>query len=139
MNMLNDEISRAKTELNDPIVIIAGDFNKKPFQDAIVDFPDISVLDSDPTRGDEKLDLVMTNVVSTADIKPPLESDDGQLSNWTMLRQFIIANSHKNSPIHWKKLQARALKIIYGFQPSYKELLALSRFESLWENSYPKW
>ena len=82
MDMLNDEISKAKTELNDPIIILGGDFNKKPYGDAVNDFPDIKLLNTGPTRKNETLDLVFTNIhESDASIEPPLETQDGSLKS----------------------------------------------------------
>ena len=82
MNTLNDEISRAKIELHDPLILVGGDFNKKPYVDTFDDFSDIQLLPTGPTRGTETLDLVFTNIPqSQAHIKPPLESDDGSLKS----------------------------------------------------------
>ena len=106
MSTLNDEISRAKTDLNDPVIIIGGDYNKKPFHDSVVDFPDVHLLPSGPTRGNETLDLVFTNVTSTTQIKPPLESDDGSLKSdhSTVLVESSIGNEHR---FEWKFIKSR--------------------------------
>ena len=97
MNAINDEISKTKLELHDPLIIIGGDFNKKPYHDAINDFPDIELLLTGPTRQDEVLDLVFTNIPeSTAHTRPPLESDCGvhRRAHLTVYVEAEAGNDH---------------------------------------------
>ena len=59
---ISDAILKAKTELRDPMVIVGGDFNRRDPTEAVEAFPDIKVLDTGPTRGNAKLDLIATNL-----------------------------------------------------------------------------
>ena len=105
--IINDEISRAKTDFHDPIIVMGGDFNKKPFLPAIVDFPDVSVIQTGPTRGDETLDFAMTNIENcTASLRQPLESDDGQKrsNHKTILVDAPVGNEHR---FKWKRVRTR--------------------------------
>ena len=62
LTFVSDAVGRIKDELSDPIFIIGGDFNKFDLTDFMCDFPDIKVLDSPPTRQEERLDLILSNV-----------------------------------------------------------------------------
>lgn len=107
MNLLNDEISKAKTELCDPVIIIGGDYNKKPYNDSIDDFPDISLLQTGPTRGDEVLDMVMTNIPSSATTRDPLESNDGTLTSDHAV-VYVEAKVGTKHRFKWKTVRTRA-------------------------------
>ena len=107
MQLLSNEISKIKTEMNDPIVIVAGDYNKKPFDESIVDFPNIAVLETGHTRGSETLDYIMTNIQDcTATVKPPLESFTGRLKSDhnSIYVKATVGNEHR---FEWKTIQMR--------------------------------
>ena len=100
METLSNEISRAKTEMNDPMIIIGGDFILKPHREAFQDFPDLVTLQTGPTRGDHVLDLAKTNIAdSTACLRPPLESDDGTLAI------YVTANAGNEHRFKWKRIK----------------------------------
>ena len=81
MECLADGIEKAKLDLNDPYVVVAGDLNRRAL-DGIADFPDITVIDTAATRGDAVLDIVASNLVNTsARIMEPLEDEHGRRSD----------------------------------------------------------
>ena len=107
MESLSNEISKAKTELNDPIIILGGDFNKKPFQKSFEDFPDMKIIHTGPTRKDETLDYVISNIPdATAYTRDPLESEDGQLKSD---HRTIVATASVNAEdrFKWIKIKYR--------------------------------
>ena len=80
-DFLADTIEGIKEEMNDPVIIITGDFNRKNITRAIQDFPDIQLLPTPPTRGTATLDLTYSNLgtkLHHSDVLPPLEANDGQ-------------------------------------------------------------
>ena len=59
LNAVEQIIMRAKTEMDDPAVIIAGDFNKHELEGIESKFEDLERLNHGPTRGLSTLDLCM--------------------------------------------------------------------------------
>lgn len=57
---LNESLSRISSAHPRSVVIIGGDFNRISLFDLEIEFC-LSILDTPPTRGDAKLDLVLTN------------------------------------------------------------------------------
>ena len=77
---MEDAIAKAKDRLNDPIVIVAGDANKKLGPDAFLDFPDLELVQTGPTRNTASLLTCHTNCGTTMKevyVSAPLQSDDG--------------------------------------------------------------
>ena len=62
MEHINNVIGQLKRDMNDPIFIIGGDFNKFETEDAVADYPDLQEIITPPTRGDNRLDLIFTNI-----------------------------------------------------------------------------
>ena len=60
--LLEERITRAKEELGNPYIIIAGDLNKKNIACAIRPFPDIELIPTGATRGSACLDLCYSNI-----------------------------------------------------------------------------
>ena len=85
MESLADAIEKVKLELNDPYIIVGGDFNKKDVT-ALDDFPDIKIRPSDPTRKDAVLDRIATNIEeANTTIRDPLESEEGRKSDHSVV------------------------------------------------------
>ena len=70
-------LRKQKRKYEDPIVIVAGDFNQWAIQGHLEDFVDMKEIVVGPTRGDRAIDCFFSNldhrVVGTV---PPLETDD---------------------------------------------------------------
>ena len=77
MDYIAAAVSEAKRRLDDPLVVVAGDFNQWKVDGALVDFPDIHEHVSGSTRGDRCIDRSFSNLpgVSVAGTLPPLETD----------------------------------------------------------------
>lgn len=96
-NMLSDDVNKAnelickevgrlKLKENDPMFIIAGDFNQKNYGNINAEFPDIHVLDTPPTRGNNFLDICLMNTnVNYINKLPPLASCNGSDSDHAIL------------------------------------------------------
>ena len=69
-----------KSKYVDPVIIMAGDWNRADTNIALEDFPSIVQIMSAPTRGDELLDITFTNVpsaVTLVEVCMPLVPDAG--------------------------------------------------------------
>ena len=53
---------KRQAKYNDPIIIVAGDWNKADVDIAFDDFATIEAVPTPPRRGDETLDTVFCNV-----------------------------------------------------------------------------
>ena len=62
LDLINRPVSQAKNEFDDPLVIAGGDFNNRPLVDALAEFDDMKIKQTPPTRKDEVLDLVASNL-----------------------------------------------------------------------------
>lgn len=64
-----------KRKYRNPLVVIAGDFNQWPVQEAVQEYPDLSEIHVGPTRGDRAIDRLFTNmsrnVVTSGSVPPP--------------------------------------------------------------------
>ena len=68
-------ILKIKGDAKDPYIVLAGDMNMTDFSPILVDYPDLSVVESGPTRGENCLDIIITNFADCHrgnEIRPPL-------------------------------------------------------------------
>ena len=116
LEFVNEAVGRAKEDLNDPIIIIGGDFNNFCIGEAIDDYPDLRILESPPTRLTERLDLLVTNIESENDSRttvtkqPPLETSDGRKSDHDALwmeSTFPSTDRFKKST-YWSRPKTKA-------------------------------
>ena len=59
---MSESIEQARLELNEPYIITEGDFNKHCLAPLLNNAPDIVVMDCPPTRGGQRLDLILCNM-----------------------------------------------------------------------------
>ena len=81
-------ISKIKTEHANSYICIAGDFNRTPTNELEDLFHDIKLADSPPTRGDAKLDQILTKFdgnIANHSVNTFLQSDGGCKSDHTTL------------------------------------------------------
>ena len=79
---INNAILQAKHDMNDPLIIVGGDFNKRDLELAVGDFPDVKIVPTRPTRGNEVLDIVATNFEELVpEVRDPLTTEDGRPSD----------------------------------------------------------
>ena len=74
LERVSNVIRQVKDMFPDPFIVLGGDFNKARIEEAIDEFPDITVVNAPATRGSAKLDLVATNFeedIDTTTLCPP--------------------------------------------------------------------
>ena len=67
-----------KNKFADPYIIVAGDFNQWDIATGLADFPDLWETIAGPTRGDRRIDRILSNLPEPnmlANIIPPLETE----------------------------------------------------------------
>ena len=77
-----------KTKYDNPIIFVGGDTNNRKLQTLLEDFTDIVTVNAPPTRGDAKLDELVTNAISYIErttLVAPLETPEGVPSDHSML------------------------------------------------------
>ena len=72
-------VSEAKRRFDDPLIVVAGDYNQWDVAGALSDFQDLKEAPVGNTRGDRSIDRIFTNVDhEEAGTLPPLETDPGE-------------------------------------------------------------
>ena len=61
LEYVSDCIVLLRSRYENPYMFVGGDLNKRNFRQALQDFPDLKVIQTPPTRGDNVLDLIATN------------------------------------------------------------------------------
>ena len=82
--LVGTEIAAVKTAFVDPIILICGDINGKNIEPAFDVDGDIQAIRTGPTRGENTLDVVFSNIgeyVKNAGVLPPLETESGTVSD----------------------------------------------------------
>ena len=79
--LINHEILQLKAK-GDPLLFVGGDLNRKSILPAVEDFPDLSQINHQPTRGTACLDVIFSNSACLTDeLLPPLENLAGTSSD----------------------------------------------------------
>ena len=96
---VSDVILKIKTDVKNPYTILAGDVNKKRIDEAIGDYPDMTVITTGATRGNAVLDEVATSFSQElvgVEAHDPVKTPDGCRSDHvTTTYKFHLAHSHK--------------------------------------------
>ena len=71
-SLLSEQILAVKAALDDPILMIGGDLNRRDLTPAFDDFDDIRRVNFDATRGDACLDVLYSNAIFTDNAVWPL-------------------------------------------------------------------
>lgn len=77
-------MAAVKSTIPDPVIYVAGDFNKRDLGPDLELAANLTLMQSGPTRGDSTLDLICTNMQeATAEVcvLPPLDAAGGVLSD----------------------------------------------------------
>ena len=72
-------INKIKLQHENPYIILGGDFNNYDITPILEDFADLKLHLTAPTRGNNTLDLAITNIedkISNAQVYPPLRNED---------------------------------------------------------------
>ena len=77
MEFIGGVVADAKRRLDDPMILVAGDYNQWRMEEALVDFPDLREHGTGNTRGDRRIDRSFSNLttVRVTGTLPPLESN----------------------------------------------------------------
>ena len=78
LDHIGEVISEAKRKYNEPMIILAGDFNQWEIGRVVEDFVDMVEIDAGPTRGSRSIDRIFLNfgqAVTDKGTCPPLETD----------------------------------------------------------------
>ena len=108
MQQINEVISNLKTEFRDPVIICGGDFNRRPIDEAIGDFPDMGIDNASPTRGNALLDIVATNLgeqITNIENRDPLSAPDGRKSDHDSV--LLEAEIDVSDRFEWKIFYTR--------------------------------
>ena len=84
MEYISDVLDEAKRVFADCTIILAGDFNHWPAEEAIEDHLEVREVLHGNTRGNRQIDRSFTNfprAISDSGTLPPLETEDGRLSD----------------------------------------------------------
>ena len=99
MSCLSYIILRIKTDVTNPYIVIAGDFNRRKLAEAIGDYPDITTVTTGATRGAAILDEVATSFndelvgMATHD---PLTTQDGRQSDHAVISfEYELKHNHQ--------------------------------------------
>ena len=93
LDFLAGAVSEVKRRLDDPMVIVAGDFNQWDVARALKDFPDLREAPVGNTRGDRSIDRIFLNVGhDSAGTVPPLETDVDPETGNTRKSDHLIAH-----------------------------------------------
>ena len=93
-----DTVEQAKREHGELYIIVGGDTNNRPLANALADFPNMTVVNTGPTRGQAKLDEIATNFggVVEANVFAPLEDENGMSSDHkSIICRALIPRVHE--------------------------------------------
>ena len=109
VDVLSRCIGQAKQDLNDPLILVAGDFNRFDVVPAVADYPDVQFLITPPTRGVATIDLAASNFndsVTSINVRPPLETEcRTKQSDHNVIQVTVeIGNSDRfTKETYWKR------------------------------------
>ena len=84
LEYISDVVGELKRKIENPTLIISGDFNQWPVDDLMGDHPDLTEVQYGPTRGSRSIDRTLTNFgrsIKESRTLPPLETEDGRVSD----------------------------------------------------------
>ena len=133
MQLISQAVLRIKTEAKNPYIVIGGDLNHADMDDAIGDYPDISISDSGPTRRGAYLDKMASNLgeeILEVRNNPPLHTEDGQQSD----HRFVTYNCRLRHCHNFTWITYSYRKINDDGVKKYDDLISGIK----WEESIPK-
>ena len=107
---LTAEITAAKAAIKDPVIVIAGDLNHRDISGAVNLAENLTLLPSGPTRGNNTIDMVYTNVpehVHECKTLPPQEASNGTRSDH---RCVYVAAEFETERNFWWEVKMRRLR-----------------------------
>ena len=104
LDFLEESIIHIKGKFKDPYIIISGDFNRRDVDGSLANFPDLHLIDTPPTRGDQKLDKIFVNFKSQifeSGVLKPLENEHGVRSDHAVI--YVSARLKRVESFKWIK------------------------------------
>ena len=104
IDYINGSVVEIKRRYKDPIIVLSGDFNQWPVQNAVEDFTDFVEVTAGPTRGTRTIDRTMTNLtcVTKTGLLNPLQTDgQGPLKESDHLIFYMTASIRKKERYKW--------------------------------------
>ena len=108
MNMcISNCINDYKSEDEGLVTIICGDMNKKDVNQIMLDHPEIMVVDTPNTRGNEALDLCLTNLPRDCFVRQyePLAAPEGRVSDHNCI--VVVSKTEKKQVFKKKVIKFR--------------------------------
>ena len=90
-------ILKIKSEVKEPYIVLGGDMNRADMTHILVDFPDLAVSPTPPTRGDAVLDVAITSFreeIKSAVVRPPLTNDQSGSESDHMFLHYEVHLEH---------------------------------------------
>ena len=119
MEMVAGAVVEAGRRYDDPMIVVAGDFNQWKIQDYLDDFPELQEHGVGPTRGQHSIDRIFSNLqVEVSGTVPPLETD-------VIPGEEVKKSNHKIAFIQSSLTKVRAferLKYSYRYYNKFSEL-----------------
>ena len=104
-------IGKFKTELDNPRIVLGGDFNGFSTGTIRDDYPDLEIHLTPPTRGNRTIDLALTNIESSitrSQVLPPLRNDESETESDHRFVVFNAAWKHSHR-FTWIRTRGRQL------------------------------
>ena len=125
---LADCILKLKSELNDPIIIVGGDLNKKSIDEAFKESPDVKMHTPIPTRGNAALDIVFSNLKSHEELSlPPLTNNDDVGSDHNVL----LVHSEEAHLHQFEKIKTRHRKFTSKGREQFRSLMVMETWDMM--------
>ena len=107
LNHINDLVLEIKRTAENPLIVLAGDFNQWDVQEALLDYPEVQEVLTPPTREDRRIDKIFTNFhddISEAGCVPPLDAEllDGRRTESDHNIQYCCSEISIKEPIKWE-------------------------------------
>ena len=105
LDYIEELVIESKQQLKDPIIVVIGDFNQWPIQDALREFRDIAESAAGPTRGTRTIDRTFTNFNSVTGVGTlnPLQTDDEDFRESDHRIFYLLASIRRQEKYKWLK------------------------------------
>ena len=97
LKSISEKIARLKLSNSNPYILLAGDVNQFPVDEAIIDHNDINLLRTPPTRGNACLDILASNFneeITETFVESPLESDIALSDHAVLVARASLKHKH---------------------------------------------
>ena len=131
--LINDNITKIKTEYDGPLIALGGDINQFGIKPLHSDHNEIQEVSSPPTRMGSRLDLISTNFNSELKevyLSSPLESSTSVSDHDVLVTEYVIKHNHRFKLV---KYQTRSYtkKAESAFLEEIKEIKWEERFGNI--------